>query len=169
MAGILAKIPEITLFLNPLANSYERFGKFEAPKYISWAHQNRSQLIRIPAATGERVRMELRSPDPSVNPYLAFALILAAGLDGIEAGSTLPPPVDANLYTAGKPLLSTLQALPESLEEATALAAQSEFVKNVVGEALLSKYLALKNDEIQGLQLAANKSDFYRERYFGVV
>ena len=80
IAGILSRTPEITLFLNPLANSYERFGEFEAPKYVSWSHQNRSQLIRIPAASGEKVRMELRSPDPSLNPYLAFALILAAGL-----------------------------------------------------------------------------------------
>ena len=73
IAGILAKTPEITVFLNPICNSYLRFGSFEAPKYVSWSHENRSQLVRIPAAAGERVRMELRSPDPSVNPYLAFA------------------------------------------------------------------------------------------------
>ena len=84
IAGVLAKTPEITLFLNPLCNFYERFGSFEAPKYVSWSNQNRSQLVRIPAAIGKRMRMELRSPDPSANPYLAYALIMAAGLEGVE-------------------------------------------------------------------------------------
>ncbi|MCL2071872.1 MAG: glutamine synthetase family protein, partial [Oscillospiraceae bacterium] len=100
IAGILDKTAEMTAFLNPIANSYERFGLFDAPKYISWSHQNRSQLIRIPAAVDEKARMELRSPDPSLNPYLAFAMIISAGLCGIENSMSLPPSVDADLYTA---------------------------------------------------------------------
>ena len=83
IAGILKHISEITLFLNTAEDSYRRFGGFKAPRYISWSAQNRSQLIRIPAAAGEYRRAELRSPDPMCNPYLAFALLIWAGLDGI--------------------------------------------------------------------------------------
>ena len=94
---------EITAFLNPLINSYSRLGSFEAPKYVTWSHQNRSQLIRIPASTDEHVRMELRSADPSCNPYLAFALLIHAGLDGIENGEALAPPCNKNLFEADAP------------------------------------------------------------------
>lgn len=169
IAGILARAAEMTVFLNPLTNSYERFGKFEAPKYVSWSHQNRSQLIRIPAATGERVRMELRSPDPSLNPYLAFALIITAGLEGIEQGLTLPEAVNADLYSAEKSITASLETLPESLDKAIELAENSDFVKKVVGEGLLSKYLAEKKKEAQEYNLAENKADFYTERYFELV
>ena len=79
IAGILDKISEMTLFLNPLENSYERFGQNKAPLYISWSKENRSQLVRVPAALGEYQRVELRSPDPSTNTYLAFALIILRG------------------------------------------------------------------------------------------
>jgi glutamine synthetase len=169
IAGILAKVPELTLFLNPLTNSYERFGKFEAPKYVSWSHQNRSQLIRIPAAIGERVRMELRSPDPSVNPYLTFALIIAAGLDGIERKVILPPPIDADLYTADESITKSLTPLPDTLEKAIQLAQGSEFVKSLVGEDMLMKYLAVKKSEAAIYAAAEDKAGFYRKRYFPVT
>ncbi|MCL2106760.1 MAG: glutamine synthetase family protein [Oscillospiraceae bacterium] len=169
IAGILSKTPEITLFLNPIANSYERFGRFEAPEYVSWSHQNRSQLIRIPAAMGEKVRMELRSPDPSLNPYLAFALILAAGLDGIESGAALPPAVDADLFTADESVTKPLTRLPDSLEKAIALAEKSELVKRVMGEELLSVYLSVKKPEALSFSAAKDKAAFHRERYFGVI
>jgi len=169
IAGILSKTPEITLFLNPLANSYERFGAYEAPKYVSWSHQNRSQLVRIPAAIGEKVRMELRSPDPSINPHLAFALILAAGLEGIENGLVLPPAVDADLYTAGEGVVKDLALLPDSLEKSICLAKDSAFVKSVIGEELLAKYLAVKEAEAAGFSAAEDKNAFYRERYFNYI
>ncbi len=169
IAGILAKIPEITIFLNPLANSYERLGEFEAPGYVSWSHQNRSQLIRIPAASGEKVRMELRSPDPSMNPYLAFALIIAAGLEGIENELTLPPAVDADLYTAEDAMLETLTPLPKDMNEAIQLAENSIFVKNIVGDELLSIYLKSKKSEAEAFAAASNKTDFYKDRYFGII
>ncbi|MDR0222827.1 MAG: glutamine synthetase family protein [Oscillospiraceae bacterium] len=169
IAGILDKTPEITAFLNPTANSYERLGKFEAPKYVSWSHQNRSQLIRIPAAAGEKMRMELRSPDPSLNPYLAFALIISAGLDGMENGAALPPPVDADLYAADGSLLKTLVPLPESLGEAVALAENSEFAKGVLGEETFSKYLSAKRGEAADFAATEYKEEFYKERYFGVI
>jgi len=169
IAGILSRTPEMTLFLNPLANSYERFGEFEAPKYVSWSHQNRSQLVRIPAASGDKVRMELRSPDPSVNPYLAFALILTAGLDGIENNLSLQPPVDADLYTADESVTGKLLPLPGSLAQAIRLARGSEFVKSLLGEELLSKYLAVKEAEAAAFDAAEDKIEFYRERYFEVI
>ena len=169
IAGILARTPEMTLFLNPLANSYERFGRFAAPKYVSWSHQNRSQLIRIPAAIGERVRMELRSPDPSLNPYLAFALIISAGLDGIESNMTLPSAIDANIYTADEGITKMLTLLPDSLDKAIALAENSAFVKSVVCEELLSKYLAFKKTEAADFAIAEDRAGFYREQYFRVI
>ncbi len=169
IAGILAKVPEITLFLNPLCNSYERFGSFSAPKYVSWSQQNRSQLVRIPAAIGERVRMELRSPDPSLNPYLAFALIMAAGLEGIEAKLALPPAVDVDLYTADESVTKSLTALPASLEQAIELAERSTLVKAVVGEELLAKFVAFKKAEAAAFAAAEDKRAFYRERYFSLI
>lgn len=166
IAGVLNRALEISLFLNPIANSYERLGEFEAPKYVSWSHQNRSQLIRIPSAIGERVRMELRSPDPSVNPYIAIALIMAAGLEGIEKDMPLPPPVNADLYTAGKDITSKLDSLPESLDKAIELAEGSEFVKSVVGEEFLSKFIKAKKSEAAAFNSADDKLEFYKKRYF---
>jgi len=169
IAGILDKTPEITLFLNPLANSYERLGKFEAPKYVSWSHQNRSQLIRIPAARGEKVRMELRSPDPSLNPYLGFALIISAGLDGIESNLPLPPPLDEDLYTADESITENLARLPASLEKAIALAEKSALAKSVLGEPLLSRFIEMKKAEARDFASARDKEQFYKERYFNVL
>ena len=169
IAGILAKISEITVFLNPIANSYERFGNFEAPKYVSWSHQNRSQLIRIPAAVGEKVRLELRSPDPSLNPYLAFTLILAAGLDGIENNMPLPSAVDADLYTADESVTQKLIPLPDSLNKAICMAENSDFIKTVVGEELFLKYLAVKKREAADFDAAEDKVQFYKQRYFNIT
>ena len=169
IAGILSKIPEITLFLNPLANSYERFGKLEAPKYISWSHQNRSQLVRIPAAIGERVRMELRSPDPSANPYLAFALIVGAGLYGIENSVLLPPAVNADLYKGNEAITEKLAVLPENLEAAIVLAENSEFVKSITGDEMLEKYIAEKKEEaalFSKISKTEDKEALYMDKYF---
>ena len=162
IAGVLAKTPEITLFLNPLANSYERFGTFQAPQYVSWSHRNGSQLVRIPA--GKKTGMELRSPDPSLNPYLAFALIIAAGLDGIEAAMALPPAVNAE----DKSITKNLTPLPDSLDKALALAENSAFVKTTAGELFL-EYLAIKKTEAGDFAAAGDKAEFYKERYFSVV
>ncbi len=169
IAGILQKAPEITLFLNPIANSYERLGRLEAPKFVSWSHQNRSQLIRIPSAIGERVRMELRSPDPSVNPYLAFALILGAGLEGIANDLPLPQAVDADLYNADEALTKGLALLPDSLDAAIKLAEGSELVKNVIGIEMLNKYLAFKKEEAAIWNEAEDKRSFCEESYFRFI
>lgn len=169
IAGILSKTPEMTVFLNPIINSYERFGEFEAPKYVSWSHQNRSQLVRIPAANDERGRMELRSPDPSLNPYLAFALILSAGLDGIENDLKLADSLDVDLYSADDKITGNLACLPENLTEAVYLAQRSDFVKKTLGEDLLSKYLAVKKEEAKAFALCADKKKFYKDKYFDVL
>jgi len=173
IAGILEKTPEITLFLNPLANSYERPGKFEAPKYVSWSRQNKSQLVRIPAAADDNVRMELRSPDPSLNPYLAYALIISAGLYGIEKKLSLPSAVDADLHNAEKNITKDLAQLPDSLENAIALAEKSGFIKSVLGENLLLKYIEIKKTEAQEFSKASRSGEeeklkFYKENYFNV-
>lgn len=147
IAGVLKRVPEMTAFLNPIVNSYERLGSFEAPKYLSWSHQNRSQLIRIPAAKGEKVRMELRSPDPSVNPYLSFALVINAGLDGIDEEFELSSAMDIDLYNADENQIKKLTKLPENLTESLAIAKNSEFVKKVIGSEILNRYIDLKQKE----------------------
>jgi len=143
IAGVLEKTQEITLFLNPSANSYKRLGKFEAPKYVSWSHQNRSQLIRIPASSGDKVRMELRSPDPALNPYLAFALIISAGLDGIEKNISLPPAVDEDMSSSDNERIKGLAQLPDTIKKAIELAEKSVFIKNALGENLSVKYIEI--------------------------
>ena len=112
----------------------------KAPRYVSWSAENRSQLIRIPAAVGEYRRAELRSPDPTANPYIAFALMIWAGLSGIKNRTELPKPLDINLYKADKELLSTLKKLPSSLEEAKVSAASDAFIKKYIPSEILSIY-----------------------------
>ena len=134
MAGILAHIRDLTAFLNPSEASYSRFGKCKAPKFVTWSHENRSQLIRIPAAKGEYRRIELRSPDPSANPYLAYALLIWAGLDGIEKDMCPAPAVNLNLLAAPESETREFDTLPGSLKEAVALANGSALVRRVLGE-----------------------------------
>ena len=172
IAGILEQTPGMTLFLNPLANSYDRFGKCEAPKYVSWSHQNRSQLIRIPAAANDKFRMELRSPDPSMNPYLGFALIISAGLDGIERGLPLPPGVDINLFKAPDDFTRNLRQLPEDINSAIAQTEKSTFVRSVVGEEYFNSYIELKKLEASKYNRAVNnnsREEYYREKYFTMI
>ena len=144
----MARICEITAFLNPLTHSYLRLGGGKAPKYVTWSRQNRSQLIRIPAASGAQSRIELRSPDPACNPYLAFALLLHAGLDGIEQGLSLQPETDRNLYELSDEEAASYTALPESLDDALALAQNSSYVAAHVPEVLLEKYAEQKQSEL---------------------
>lgn len=169
IAGILQKIPEMTAFLNPLPNSYERFGSFEAPKYVTWSHGNRSQLVRIPAAQGERVRMELRSPDPSTNPYLAFALVISAGLYGIENNLPLPDSVNVDLYTADSSITDRLARLPQNMEDALELAKKSDFIKSTLDENLLDKFIQIKAMELEAFKKATDKREYYLQNYFKVI
>ena len=140
IAGIMARIREITVFLNPTENSYRRLGQRKAPGYISWSPENRSQLVRIPAAVGEYRRAELRSPDPTANPYIAFALMIYAGLDGIGKKLELPESVNINLFRADAGILSELQELPVNFDEARNIAAESEFIRTHIPEKILDIY-----------------------------
>ena len=134
MAGILNHIKEITLFLNPTQNSYDRLGEDKAPKYVSWGYNNRSTLIRIPAGNK---RLELRSPDCLANTFLAYTLLIYAGLDGIEKHMTCMEPTSLNLFKE----TGEFDVLPQSLKEAKKLAKNSDFVKKYVPENILKAYL----------------------------
>lgn len=134
MAGILNHIKEITLFLNPSENSYDRLGEDKAPKYVSWGYNNRSTLIRIPAGNK---RLELRSPDCLANTFLAYMLLIYAGLDGIEKHMTCMEPTSLNLFKE----TGEFDVLPQSLKEAKKLAKNSDFVKKYVPENILKAYL----------------------------
>lgn len=132
MAGILNRIEEMTAFLNPTKHSYKRLGKDKAPGYISWSYQNRNQLIRIPA-THSTNRMELRSPDCSCNIYLAYALLIYAGLEGIEKNMVPDPCTDI--------VSSDTKKLPQSLKEAKEKALNSDWLKQVLGKDVVDIYV----------------------------
>ena len=140
VAGVLDKVGEMTVFLNPTEESYTRFGGHKAPKYISWSHENRSQLVRIPAAAGEYRRAELRSPDPTANPYLAFALMIRAGLYGIDRELALPAPANLNLFQADEETLTGFRRLPQDLALARAAARSSEFVRENISREMIDGY-----------------------------
>ena len=140
IAGILDKVSEMTLFLNPLENSYERFGQDKAPRYISWSSENRSQLVRVPAALGEYRRAELRSPDPAANSYLAFALLIYASMYGIKENLELPEPADLNLFKAPIEVLANFRQLPGNLPAACQEAKNSSFIKKCIPKAITELY-----------------------------
>ena len=140
LAGIMEHIEEITVFLNPVENSYDRFGVDKAPRYISWSNENRSQLIRIPAASGQYRRAELRSPDPKANPYLAYALLIYAGIYGIENNLSLPPVANINFFKANKEQVRQYKELPESLAKAKTLALKSDLVNEFLPKEIINIY-----------------------------
>ena len=140
VAGVLDKVADMTVFLDPVEESYARFGGHKAPKYVTWSRENRSQLVRIPAALGEYRRAELRSPDPAANPYLAFALMIRAGLRGIGENLELPPAADLNLYQADKATLARFKLLPQDRAAAIEAARSSEFIRASVPEMVAEEY-----------------------------
>jgi glutamine synthetase len=169
IAGILDKIIEITAFANPITNSYARLGSFKAPKYVSWSKQNRSQLIRIPAAAEEYSRMELRSPDPVCNPYITFALLLNAGLDGIERNLKLSEAIDSNVYGLSSDKLNNLKVLPENLKEALDILSKSDFVRKILNEEMINKYLLIKLDEWEQYTQSISKEAMEKQMYFKII
>ena len=169
IAGILAHARELTCFCNPIPNSYTRFGSCEAPKYVSWSRQNRSQLVRIPQVRGDNCRMELRSPDPACNPYLAIGLILAAGLDGIENRMVLSAPVNKNLFDPSMAEGLSLETLPASLEEAVQAAEESEFLRRVLPEQLASRYFTEELKRCEALKHASDPVEYERTHYFNAI
>ncbi|MBQ6322184.1 MAG: glutamine synthetase [Lachnospiraceae bacterium] len=147
IAGILQNIQAMTAFLNPSEASYRRLGNHKAPRYISWSHENRSQLVRIPAAPLAYRRAELRSPDPTANPYIAFALMIYAGLDGIQHALPLCEPSDLNLYKADEHILSSYEKLPLTLRLAREIALSDPFIQAHIPEEILHIYCAEKTSE----------------------
>jgi glutamine synthetase len=152
VGGLIEHAPAITAVSNPLINSYKRLvSGFEAPVYISWSGPNRSSLIRIPAGRGLSTRLEFRSPDPSCNPYLAFAVILAAGLDGIKRGIDPGEPVDFNVYdlTESERRKLGIRTLPANLKEALDCLEQDQVIRDALGEHVFDNISRLGNLEWQ--------------------
>ena len=150
IAGLLEHLPAITAIANPIVNSYKRLVPgYEAPVYIAWSPGNRSAAIRIPASRGGGTRAELRTPDPTANPYLLFAVMLAAGLDGIKKGARPPKPVNQNIYnlTAEESTKLKVGALPHNLDAALNALENDKVVCAALGEHITEAFLAEKRKE----------------------
>ncbi len=169
LAGILSHIREIGVFANPLPGSYRRFGSYEAPLAVSWSCENRSQLIRVPAAHGSDCRMEVRSPDPACNPSLTVALLLEAGMEGVCQGLPLPAPADFDFYNADDCRKASLPLLPQSLGEAVDAARKSEFLHRILPEKLLESYLGLKEKEWEAVQNSDDPVQYESQHYFEMI
>jgi len=153
MAGVLKHAPELISILAPWVNSYKRLVPgYEAPVYIAWSRRNRSALIRVPMYQPGKetaTRMELRCPDPSGNPYLQLAVMLSAGLKGIEEGYTLPEPMELNLYHLNDEERAErgIKSLPASLGEAIAVSERSELLRESLGEHCFERFISIKKQE----------------------
>ena len=166
IAGILAHVKGFAAITNPLVNSYKRLVPgYEAPCYLAWSASNRSALIRIPASRGQATRVELRSPDPACNPYLALAVLLSAGLDGIERGLTPPPEITENIFAmdAAARAAKGIDSLPGSLEEAIREMEADSLVLDTLGEHIASNYLDGKKKEWD--EYRTRVSSWEREKY----
>lgn len=169
IAGLLSHIKSMTAITNPLVNSYKRLVPgYEAPCYISWSASNRSALIRIPAARGQATRVELRCPDPSCNPYLELAVLLAAGLDGIEKGLVPPAEILDNIFAMSEEERKAqgIENLPSSLKEAVDLMNQDELVKETLGTHIMTQYSAGKYAEWDSFRTAV--TDWEIGRYLSL-
>jgi glutamine synthetase len=166
LAGVLKNVSGFTAVTNPLVNSYKRLVPgYEAPCYVAWSPKNRSPLVRIPESRGLSTRIELRSVDPSANPYLAMAVILAAGLDGIKNGLTPPAPVDRNIYrmNAEERAEVGITSLPGSLAEALVELEKNEIIKEALGEHIYSNYKEAK--EIEYDMFRTTVTQWERDQY----
>ena len=169
IAGLLTHAREITAVTNQWVNSYKRLiAGYEAPVYVSWARNNRSALVRVPVAKRgkkESARIEYRSPDPACNPYLAFAVVLAAGLRGVEEGYELPPEAAANLYqmTPEERLAENITSLPGSLAEALAEMEHSELVAETLGEHVFEWFI--RNKRAEWADYKTQVTQFELDRY----
>ena len=166
IGGVFAHIKAITAITNPLINSYKRLVPgYEAPTHISWAHRNRSPLIRIPTQSGSNTRLELRSPDPSCNPYLALACILAAGLEGIKNKILPSDELEGNAFTMAEHELAKSSAgnLPKTLSEALDEFEKDTLVRETLGEHAFNRYLTVKR--VECLDYSAEVHNWEIDRY----
>lgn len=165
ISGVLRRIREITAFLNSTTNSYERLGIGYAPQYVNWSFKNLAQLIRIPRAVGSAPKIELRSADAACNPYIAFRLILAAGIEGISSG-------DCSLMDStmkGDPTSTGFDRLPMTLEEAVKAARESEFVRRNLPEKVISSILNDLENQVHEYNRAKDKDEFEERYYFNFI
>ena len=143
-------VPGMAAVLNPLVNSYKRLVPgYEAPCYVAWSASNRSALIRIPSARGSATRVELRCPDPACNPYLALAVCLAAGLDGVKRNLTPPEEIKANIFamTPGEREKNGIRSLPADLHEAIEAMEADGLIMDTLGKHASAAYLTGKKQE----------------------
>jgi glutamine synthetase len=173
IAGLMKHAREITLVTNQWVNSYKRLVPgYEAPVYISWAERNRSDLIRIPVyKPGKEIatRVEYRSPDPACNPYFAFAVMLAAGLEGIEKGYPLRDPVERNVYemTEKERKKYRIESLPGNLYEAIQITEKSDLVKRALGDHVFQQFI--ENKKIEWDRYRAQVTDYELEQYLAIL
>ena len=173
MAGLLKHGPEITAVTNQWVNSYKRLiPGYEAPVYLSWARRNRSALIRVPEyqpGKEKSTRIEFRSPDPACNPYLTFAVLLAAGLEGIEKEYKLPEPLEENVYemSAEQRQMRDIGILPGSLWEAIQLAQSSELLRKALGDHVFDAFI--QNKKIEWDRYRAQVSEFEIKEYLPIL
>jgi L-glutamine synthetase (EC 6.3.1.2) len=173
IAGLLKHAPEITAVANQWVNSYKRLVPgYEAPVYVSWALRNRSALIRVPMyKPGKEMatRMEFRSADPACNPYLTFAVMLAAGLKGIEGKYQISEPIEEDIYEMDEKARANagITSLPGNLFEAIALASESEVVKEALGDHIFEKFIA--NKKVEWDQFRTHVSQYEIDRYLPVL
>mgnify|MGYP001205353765 CR=1 FL=1 len=168
IAGLLKNVKNFAAVTNPLVNSYKRLVPgYEAPCYIAWSASNRSALIRIPAKRGMATRVELRCPDPSANPYLAYAIIAAAGLDGVEKGLTPPAAIDEDIFHMSEDRRAALgiDNLPENLGAAIAAFEGGEIGRATLGEHVFNEYAAMKKEEWNSYRTAVHAWEI--EQYQG--
>lgn len=166
MAGVLKHVQSFTAITNPLVNSYKRLVPgYEAPCYVAWSGQNRSPLIRIPSSRGVSTRVEVRSVDPAANPYLAMAVILQAGLDGIKNKLTPPPAVDRNIYvmTEEERIENGIHNLPPTLHAAVQELGKSEIIRGALGEHIYANFVEAK--EIEWDMFRTTVHPWEREQY----
>ena len=170
IGGIMKHMKALTFITNPSVNSYKRLiPGYEAPVYIAWSAKNRTPLIRIPGTRGEYTRVELRNPDPSANPYLALAVCLAAGLDGIKQGIMPPKAVNRNVYemTDEERKIFGIEKLPGSLREAAKEFQKDTFIQEILGEDLSRKYIEAKTSEYQDYRIQI--TDWELEKYLHLL
>jgi glutamine synthetase len=170
LGGLLSHVKGLTAVTNPLVNSYKRLvPDYEAPVYIAWSPRNRSPLVRVPARRGQGTSFEFRSPDPSCNPYLAFAVNLKAGLDGIKNRIIPPPPVVQNLFEMSEQDLQTLGIgrLPASLWEALDELKRDGLIQEALGPHIYDKFIAAKTLEWNEYRVQVHtwERDMYLNKY----
>lgn len=160
IAGVLRYAAEMTVFFNPLSNSYARFGVYKAPSTVDWSYQNLNTLIRLPEVKTENARLDFRSPDPSCNPYLAFALLLYAGLEGIEQELPLCEPSE---------MTAQAEKLPQSLAQSVACAKDSDFLKKYLPKTIYDNYIRITDETVNRSLESAEQRQLLENRYFEII